>query len=247
MDITLKNSLIFTTTNLAMEFYRLMGIKVSIEHTHRIPNAGGAIIVANHRSMIDGPLIYSIMNRMIYSLIKEDYFKNRFMNWYLRGGGGIPISSGRSHQFSAREAYRHLRRGQMLLVFPEGRINYDHGVLAFNEGFVKLAMTALVPIIPITIFGTERALPQAQWKWIPKSAHVHIAVGDPIHLSNYHDERQIGAIAEQTRHIILNTWLQLSHSAGLNSCLEGKPTELPIRGMAGISKAIHKATSGGAL
>ena len=247
MNIALKNSLIFAITNLAMGFYRRMGIKVSIEHADRIPNAGGAIIVANHRSMIDGPLIYSIMNRMIYSLIKEEYFKNRFMNWYLRGGGGIPISNGRSHQFSAREAYRHLRKGQMLLIFPEGRINYDHGVLPFNEGFVKLAMTSLVPIIPITIFGTEQALPQAQWRWIPKSTHVHITVGDPIHLSNYDDQRQIEAIAEQTRQIIFHTWLELSHVAGLNACLEGKPTELPVRDMAVISKAIHKATSGGAL
>jgi 1-acyl-sn-glycerol-3-phosphate acyltransferase len=206
----LKSTLIFRMTQLAMRCYRGMGITVSSHHFENIPPCGGAIIVANHRSMIDGPLLYSSMNRMAYSLIKEEYFQNRFMNWYLRGGGGIPVTNDRCDFASLRLAYRHLAEGELLLIFPEGQIHYGDGVPCFHAGFVKLAMACQVPVIPITIFGTDSALPEANWRWTPRSAHVHITAGKPIQpidlLSSNEHPRDA---AERVRELILKTWSQL--------------------------------------
>ena len=210
----LKSQLIFRMTQFAMQWYRLMGITVSLHQFGHIPREGGAILVANHRSMIDGPLVYTVMQRMTYSLIREEYFQRGFMNWYLRGGGGIPVGSDRYDFASLRAAYRHLAKGELLLIFPEGRIYYGHGVSSFNAGFVKLAIACGVPVIPITIFGTESALPEANWKWKPIPACVDIVAGKPIRHADLLVQQETGRdAAEYVREVIADTWSDLQVSA----------------------------------
>ncbi len=202
-----KSYLIFWVTKVAMRLYCLMGMRVVVEGLQHIPRRGGAILVANHRSMVDGPLLYSLMDRMIYSLIKADYFDHPWMRWYLRGGGGIPVKSGSLRLSTVKEAHRILQRGDMLLVFPEGQINEEHGLLPFNHTFMKLAMTYEVPVVSVTIVGTDRALPDAQWRWIPRPALVKIVVNQAVYYSRLGKPKwHVDASAEEVRLAILDTW-----------------------------------------
>lgn len=205
----LKSRLIFHITKMAMRCYGLMGMKVAIEGLHHVPSRGGAILVANHRSMIDGPLLYSLMGRMVYSFIKADYFWHALVRWYLRGGGGIPIKSGALHRSTIKEAHRLLQQGDMLMIFPEGQIHDGHGVLPFNSGFVKLAMINRVPVIPISIVGSEEALPNAQWRWIPRPAHIKIVVSESVDCSKLNKTTgQIDSTSDEVCRTILQSWLK---------------------------------------
>ena len=205
--MALKSYLIFWVTKAAMRLYCLMGMRVAVEGLQHIPRRGGAILVANHRSMVDGPLLYSLMDRMIYSFIKADYFDHPWMRWYLRGGGGIPVQSGALRLSTIKEAHRVLQRGDMLLVFPEGQINEDHGVLPFNPTFMKLAMIHEVPVVSVSIVGTDRALPDAQWRWIPRPACVKIVINEAVHYSRLGQPKwHIDALMEEVRLAIFHTW-----------------------------------------
>ena len=202
-----KSYLIFWVTKVAMRLYCLMGMRVAVEGLQYIPRRWGAILVANHRSMIDGPLLYSLMDRMIYSFIKADYFDHPLMRWYLRGGGGIPVKSGGLRLSTVKEAHRVLQQGGMILIFPEGQINEDQGVLPFNPTFMKLAMTHQVPVISVSIVGTDRALPDAQWRWVPIPARVKIVVNEAVYYSRLGKPKwHIDAATEEVRLAILRTW-----------------------------------------
>jgi 1-acyl-sn-glycerol-3-phosphate acyltransferase len=205
--MSFMNYLIFRVTKVAMKLYCLMGMRIAVEGLQHIPRRSGAILVANHRSMVDGPLLYSLMDRMIYSFIKADYFDHPWMRWYLRGGGGIPVKSGAFRLSTLKEAHRVLQRGDMLLIFPEGQINEGHGLLPFNPTFMKLAMTYEVPVVSVTIVGTDRALPDAQWRWIPRPARVKIVVNEAVYYSRLGKPKwHVDASAEEVRLAILRTW-----------------------------------------
>lgn len=212
IDMRLKSLLIFRLTKMLTRLYCRMGMEMLVRGTHHVPQRGPAILVANHRSMADGPLLYSLMDRMAYSFIKTEYFRQPVLRWYMRGGGGIPVQSGAVRVSAVKEAHRVLKQGQLLLIFPEGRIHVGDGVGAFAPSFMKLAVAHGVPVIPISIAGTDRALPNGQWRWIPRPARIHVTVHDPVSFPGPAlDECQNASAIEAVRQTIAQSWKRSEH------------------------------------
>ena len=90
----MNGSIIYWLTKSAVRAYCSIVTSLRVEGLQNIPRNAGAILVANHRSTLDGFLLYSLMARRIYSLINSDYFKNPILNWYLKTAGGIPVKKG---------------------------------------------------------------------------------------------------------------------------------------------------------
>ena len=174
----MKGRLIFWLTKSAVRLYCSVFMKLRVHGLNNVPRRTGAIIVANHRSHLDGFLLYSLMSRMIYSFIKSDYFKNPLLGWYLKGGGGIPVKKGELRPSSIRQANRVLSEGNVLLVFPEGRINEGEGVLPFEKTFLRLCLKYGVPVVPVVIVGTENDLPDGQW--LPRLSEIVVIFKQPF-------------------------------------------------------------------
>ena len=174
-----KGMAIFWLTKVTVRVYCFFFLKLRVRGLEHIPRKTGAIIVANHRSMLDGFLLYSLMERIIRPFIKGDYFKNPMLSWYLTGGGGIPVDNGQFLPSAIREAGHTLRGGGLLMVFPEGGVNTKPGLLPFKSSFIRLSLKYTVPIIPVTLMGTGEALPDG--KFFPRPSAISVVLKEPLH------------------------------------------------------------------
>ena len=179
-------------------------IKLDVQGLENIPQDSGGILAANHRSTFDGFLLYSLINKKVYTLIKSDFFQNPLLCWYLKIAGGIPVKKGASRLSSLRDTQRILRGNNILMVFPEGRVNPGVSLLPFQNTFMGLSLKHHVPIIPVIIIGSERVLARGQR--IPRPAEIQVIIKEPIMFNPPSDDKDtIDLHAQQVRQIIAQT------------------------------------------
>jgi 1-acyl-sn-glycerol-3-phosphate acyltransferase len=139
----------------------------------------GAVIVCNHRSSIDPFFIQVCAGRPIHWMVAKEYCEHPLFRWFLRTCEVIPVSRGGVDTAATKTAIRLAQRGDMVGMFPEGRINMsDEFLLPVRPGASLIAQRAQVPIIPCLIRGS----PYRNTPWSPlfMPARVHVSFGDAI-------------------------------------------------------------------
>lgn len=148
---------------------------------------GGALVVSNHCSVYDYPLImFTFFGRTVRPLVAEViYQKGKFMSRFMKRLGAIRVDRD-SYDFSFMSAMiKCLENKQVGLVFPESRIGEAHekidGMLEFKPSFVYMALEANVPIIPVYtngVYGKDKR---------KKHDRARIVIGKPIRLNELYD------------------------------------------------------------
>ncbi len=137
----------FTLILLTNTIYRL---KV-IGRDH-VPDQGGALLLPNHVSFVDGLLLLASTDRRIRFVVDKHYYEHPLFHQLAQVMGAIPISSTgtpREILHSLREAGRQLDEGELLCIFPEGQITRTGGLLPFRAGFERIIKGRETPIIPV--------------------------------------------------------------------------------------------------
>jgi acyl-[acyl-carrier-protein]-phospholipid O-acyltransferase/long-chain-fatty-acid--[acyl-carrier-protein] ligase len=145
--------------------------RVRTHGREHLPAEGGALLISNHVSWIDGVMLLLVSSRPIRMLVYAGNFQNRFLRWLAGLWGAILVGSGpkqiRAALGEAREA---LRQDELVCIFPEGGITRSGQLLAFRRGVLKILDGAEAPIIPVyldglwgSIFSFERN--RFFWKW----------------------------------------------------------------------------------
>ncbi|CAN5565981.1 lysophospholipid acyltransferase family protein [soil metagenome] len=140
------------------------------------------VVVANHQSMADIPLISTLPWEMKW-VAKASLFKLPVAGWMLRLAGDIPVD--RSNPASRADVL--VRARQILdhkcsvMMMPEGTRTRDGRLKAFHDGAFKLAIEAGVPVLPIAIDGTANALPKHGWKIGEVRCRLHVLHPIPTH------------------------------------------------------------------
>ncbi|MEW6076165.1 MAG: lysophospholipid acyltransferase family protein, partial [Candidatus Omnitrophota bacterium] len=125
-----------------------------------IPKKGGFILASNHTSYLDPMVLAVACFRRLNFMARHDLFNNPLFAWFIRQLGAFPVKR-KTADFSAfKEAIRRLRRGEPLVIFPEGT-RQSAGILGDpEEGVGLLAAKLNVPIVPVFIRGAERVWPK---------------------------------------------------------------------------------------
>ncbi len=144
-----------------------------------VPRQGGALLVANHASNLDPPLIAVSLPRACHTLAKRELFDVPYLGWCIRHLYSHPIDRGGVDRRALRECVEVLRRGELLLLFPEGTRTYDGKLQPAKAGAAMIAAQANVPIVPVWIEGTFEALPRGR-SW-PRLRKVRVHFGKPFH------------------------------------------------------------------
>lgn len=124
---------------------------------------GACLLLVNHASNLDPPLIAGALPRRLGVLLKQELLHIPFLGWGFRLAGFVPVSrSGRVEdaRHSIEKAAETLRSGLSLLVFVEGTRSPDGRLLPFKKGPFFLAESCGLPVVPITIAGTHQLLPK---------------------------------------------------------------------------------------
>jgi len=130
-------------------FYR-----VRIEGRDNVPEAGGALVVANHVSFIDGVLLILFFPHPIRMVARADSAHRWLFRWLAKDLGTIFIEPGkRSVVESVRNVREALRAGDFVCIFPEGRITRSGEMGEFRSGFLSMLKETGAPVVPIFLAG----------------------------------------------------------------------------------------------
>jgi 1-acyl-sn-glycerol-3-phosphate acyltransferase len=170
--------------NGVMFFVRLVGVRVRVVGTERIPPET-CIFAANHTSSADAPAVVGAIPRRIAILLKKSLFAYPIVGWAFSSAGFIPVN--RRERDSAVEsldkAIASLKAGQSFLIYPEGTRSPDGRLQDFKKGAVVMAIKAGVPIVPVACSGAHRVMEKRSLKILPGEILVEFL--EPIYPAGY--------------------------------------------------------------
>ncbi len=150
-----------------------------VRGAEHIPSSGPALIVSNHQSILDPPLIGGAARRQIYFLAKAELFRVPLFGSLIRALHARPVRREGSDPRALRTAALLLEEGKALLVFPEGTRSLDGRLGEGKPGVGMLAVTSGAPVVPAYVSGTLEALPKgAVW---PRRSQVSVSFGPALH------------------------------------------------------------------
>lgn len=132
---------------------------------------GGVLISANHTGFLDPPLILTVFwKRRVYSLATKNLYEKKFWRWFFNAMQCIETDKDNFSMKSFHKTVNYLKDDKMVLIFPEGGVNYsEHAVSPFKSGAVLMAYKSGKPILPVYI-------PKVK-KWYSRR---YAVVGQPI-------------------------------------------------------------------
>jgi len=163
----------------------------TIEGAENIPETGGALLASNHLAVSDSFFLPLKVRRRVTFPAKLEYFtqpgiKGRLKKWFFTGMGQIPIdrSGGSAAQAALDTGIRLLRTGHLLGIYPEGTRSPDGRLYKGKTGMARMVLESQVPVVPVAMFGTDKANPIGSKMWKPYK--IHIKVGAPLDFSRYY-------------------------------------------------------------
>ena len=150
-----------------------------INGMENIPGQGPLLIVANHLSLADPPLLGVSLGREVMFMAKKELFHFRLIGYYLGGLGTFSVHRGRLDRKAMRQAYQVLADGLALVMFPEGTRSRSGRLRPAFSGPALIAMRSGAPILPVGIIGTEKIRGVT---WLLRRPQITVNVGQPFNL-----------------------------------------------------------------
>ena len=170
---------------LANTMYRLR--VTGLEH---IPAEGPAVLVANHVSFVDWLIVGGAVKRPVRFVMHYSFLRLRGLRWLFRQGHVIPIAGEKENSVVLARAFQRISQelaaGELVCIFPEGRLTHDGSILPFHKGIEKIVEDNAVPVIPIALRGMwggffTRKYGKAMTRPFRRFwARIHLNIGRPI-------------------------------------------------------------------
>ena len=136
--------------------------RLELQGTLNIPSEGGLLIVPNHQTYADPPLVTIPVRRPVHYMAWSRLFDIPVFNGLIRLLRAFPVDIDARDSRATREALRLLKAGAALMIFPEGERTRDGRVQRFKPGAFRLAVSLDVPVLPVTIVGGDGAWPRGR-------------------------------------------------------------------------------------
>lgn len=154
---------------------RLAGVRLRPEGLERVPRGRACIFMSNHVSNLDPPALIALIPGRTSAFMKQSLMDLPVLGTGFRLGEFIAVKrkgSPAEAQASMVEAQRVLAKGLHIMTFVEGTRSPDGRLLPFKKGPFYLAMASKAPVIPVSIYGTEKIMGKGGLKMHPGEAHV---------------------------------------------------------------------------
>lgn len=164
----------------------------------RLPQTTPFVLAPVHRSYIDSLLAASVTSRRMRFMGKREMWSYAWLGKVWTSLGAFPVDRGTPDREALRNCERALAGGEPVVMFPEGRRRSGPVVQPLLDGPAFVALRANVPIVPVGIGGSERAMPKG-YRWL-RPSRTTLVIGKPIwppvHAAGSHVPRR--AVAELT-------------------------------------------------
>ena len=163
---------------------RLTGTQLRVLHFGAMPEGNcTCVFVCNHISLLDAPSLITALPENVRFMYKIEIEKVPLFGGMLARSPFIAINRGDSREAAASfyQAVREIEAGGSVLLFPEGTWSTDGTILPFKRGALLLALRSGKPVVPVAIWGTQRALPPDSLRF--RGGQVAVAIGTPVSIS----------------------------------------------------------------
>jgi 1-acyl-sn-glycerol-3-phosphate acyltransferase len=156
-------------------FLRAGGWKLRVEGGGNLPS-DGAVLVANHQSIVDIPMLLSAFPRPVAFLAKRELGEIPLFGKAMAAAGNLFVDreDPRDAVRMLREAGARLRDGRLVVVFPEGTRSGDRSIGEFRPGAFYLAQKSGAPVVPVYLDGGYRAIPKGGFRVRPAELLVRV-------------------------------------------------------------------------
>jgi 1-acyl-sn-glycerol-3-phosphate acyltransferase len=152
---------------------------LEMEGVENLPPRGPLIVVINHASLLDVPvLMVADPYPDTATIVKASMFNMPLVSWFLRQWGAIPVERQGRDSTSVRRMLGVLRAGGVMAVAAEGTRTRTGHLEAINPVLARIAASADVPVLPVGIRGSYEALPPAAR--LPRPKKIVVRVGKPF-------------------------------------------------------------------
>lgn len=221
---------IYLLTKGLMKPWLLAWFRWRVEGAENIPRHGPAIVAMNHISYMDpfaGCYLVDHCKRRPRFLAKAELFQDKRISWILRGCRQIEVRRGTARAPVALDhALEALRKGEVVVVFPEGTITKDPDLnpMTPKTGAARLALESGAPLIPVAVWGSQNIWPKGYAKnWRPRQL-ILLRIGTPLDVSGDPQSR--------------DAWAEVGDKlmSTIGNLLSGLRNDLPDRRMPKKSK-----------
>ncbi|HIK45057.1 MAG TPA: 1-acyl-sn-glycerol-3-phosphate acyltransferase [Leptolyngbyaceae cyanobacterium M65_K2018_010] len=161
----------------------------------RVPMTGKLIVVANHASDFDPPLLSAAVRRPVSYMAKEELFRVPVLRQAIQLYGAYPVKRGSADRSAIREALKQLAQGWAVGIFLQGTRTADGRIPDPKIGAALIAAKAQATLLPVSLWGTHRILKKGSA--LPRPVPLTIRIGDPIPPPASTDRQELESITAQ--------------------------------------------------
>lgn len=160
-----------------------------------VPRQGPLLVVANHASDFDPPIVSCAVRRPVSYMAKEELFKVPVFSSAIRAYGAYPVKRGSADRSAIRSALEQLENGWAVGIFLQGTRTSDGRIPAPKLGAALIAAKAQAPLLPLCLWGTHRILPKGTK--VPKPLPVTIRIGKLIEAPASTNRQQLQSVTDR--------------------------------------------------
>ena len=198
----MADPLYFGIVGLARTVFTLEGLRFRTVGIDNVPSSGGAVVAINHTGYLDfayAGIPFRTARRYVRYMAKSEVFDHPIAGPIMRGMKHIPVDR-IDGSASYQQAVDYLKAGRLVGVFPESTISRSFEIKDFRNGAVRMAQEAGVPLIPVTMVGSQRVWTKGHPKRLGRTrTPIYINVLPPMH-----PEGDATAETQRLREVMVN-------------------------------------------
>lgn len=171
-----------------------------IHGAEKVPKTGPLIVVSNHASDFDPPMLSNCVGRPVAFMAKEELFQVPVLKQAITLYGAYPVKRGSADRSAIRAALASLEQGWAVGIFITGTRTPDGRVTDPKLGAAMIAAKAKAPLLPVSLWGTEQIFQKG--KKSPRSVPVTVRIGDPIPAPASGDREELEAVTQHCADVI---------------------------------------------
>jgi 1-acyl-sn-glycerol-3-phosphate acyltransferase len=164
--------------------YYLINLYLKIVHNfvvkgkEKVPKYGPLIVVSNHVSYLDPPIVGAAVKRHLHFMAKTELFENKWFGYILNQIGTFPVKRGVPDKSAIRKSLNILNNDQALCMFPEGTRIKTGELGEAKPGVTLIALMSKSPILPVAIKHSDQ-----------DNKSLQVSIGKPFLLDDYYDKK----------------------------------------------------------